>query len=90
MREMSSPDNVSQSQPAEGLSPGSEHDFFRELGVRTFFTAMVTSGAAAALTTFILSALGALNGLILSSARVPFAMARDGLADTEVAHRIQF
>src|SRR3984893_1469586 len=28
---------------------------------------------------FILSALGALNGLILSSARVPFAMARDGL-----------
>jgi len=28
---------------------------------------------------FILSALGALNGLVLSSARVPFAMARDGL-----------
>jgi basic amino acid/polyamine antiporter, APA family len=28
---------------------------------------------------FILSVLGALNGLILSSARVPFAMARDGL-----------
>jgi APA family basic amino acid/polyamine antiporter len=28
---------------------------------------------------FILSALGALNGLILSSARVPYAMARDGL-----------
>lgn len=28
---------------------------------------------------FVLSVLGALNGLILSSARVPFAMARDGL-----------
>jgi len=28
---------------------------------------------------FILSALGAVNGLILSSARVPFAMARDGM-----------
>jgi APA family basic amino acid/polyamine antiporter len=29
--------------------------------------------------TFIVSVMGALNGLILSSARVPFAMARDGL-----------
>ena len=42
MREMTSPDDPSQSQPAEDLSPGSERDFFRELGVRTFINAAGT------------------------------------------------
>jgi D-glucosaminate-6-phosphate ammonia-lyase len=42
MREMSSPDNLCQSQPAEDLSHSSERDFFRELGVRTFINAAGT------------------------------------------------
>jgi uncharacterized pyridoxal phosphate-dependent enzyme len=42
MRKMTSPDDPSQSQPAEILSPGSERDFFRELGVRTFINAAGT------------------------------------------------
>jgi len=39
---MSSPDNLSQTQPAKDLSPGSVRDFFRELGVRTFINAAGT------------------------------------------------
>ncbi|MGI9066335.1 MAG: hypothetical protein ACR2HX_08025 [Pyrinomonadaceae bacterium] len=39
---MPSPDNSSQSQPAEDLSPCSERDFYRELGVRTFINAAGT------------------------------------------------
>src|SRR6266550_6473554 len=42
MREMPSPDNLFQGQPAEDLSPCSERDFFRELGVRTFINAAGT------------------------------------------------
>ena len=42
MREMTSPDEPSQSQPAEDLSPSGERDFFRELGVRTFINAAGT------------------------------------------------
>jgi len=39
---MSSPDNPSQSRPAKDLSPSSERDFFRELGVQTFINAAGT------------------------------------------------
>jgi len=39
---MPSPDNLSQGQPTEDLSPNSERDFFRELGVRTFINAAGT------------------------------------------------
>ncbi len=42
MRKMSSPDNPSQSRPAKDLSPSSERDFFRELGVQTFINAAGT------------------------------------------------
>ncbi len=35
---------------------------------------------------FVVSALGALNGSILSNARVPFAMARDGLFFSKLSH----
>ncbi|HUS10820.1 MAG TPA: hypothetical protein VMZ30_10165 [Pyrinomonadaceae bacterium] len=39
---MSSPDDLSQRHPPEDLSPGSERDFYRELGVRTFINAAGT------------------------------------------------
>jgi D-glucosaminate-6-phosphate ammonia-lyase len=42
MREMTSPDDPSQSQPAKDLSPSSDRDFYRELGVRTFINAAGT------------------------------------------------
>ncbi len=42
MRQMTSPNGPPRSQPAEDLSPGSERDFFRELGVRTFINAAGT------------------------------------------------
>jgi D-glucosaminate-6-phosphate ammonia-lyase len=42
MRAMTSPDDPPQSQTAEDLSPRSEVDFFRELGVRTFINAAGT------------------------------------------------
>src|SRR6185295_17209374 len=42
MRAMTSPNGPPQSQPAEDLSPSSERDFFRELGVRTFINAAGT------------------------------------------------
>ena len=42
MREMPAPDDLSPSQSAEALSPRSERDFFRELGVRTFINAAGT------------------------------------------------
>ena len=42
MREMTSPYDQSQSQPAEDLSPSSDRDFYRELGVRTFINAAGT------------------------------------------------
>src|SRR5882724_6670451 len=42
MREMTSPDDPSQSQPAEDSAPGGERDFFRDLGVRTFINAAGT------------------------------------------------
>jgi L-seryl-tRNA(Ser) seleniumtransferase len=42
MPQMTSPLSPSQSQPAEDLSPGSERDFYRELGVRTFVNAAGT------------------------------------------------
>jgi L-seryl-tRNA(Ser) seleniumtransferase len=42
MRAMTSPLSRSPSQPAEDLSPSSERDFFRELGVRTFINAAGT------------------------------------------------
>jgi L-seryl-tRNA(Ser) seleniumtransferase len=42
MRGMPPPDNLPQSQPAEDLSSGSERDFFRDLGVRTFINAAGT------------------------------------------------
>jgi D-glucosaminate-6-phosphate ammonia-lyase len=42
MREMSSPDDLSQRHPPESRSPGSERDFFRELDVRTFINAAGT------------------------------------------------
>jgi len=42
MREMPSPGDLSPKQSAEALSPGSERDFFRELGVRTLINAAGT------------------------------------------------
>jgi APA family basic amino acid/polyamine antiporter len=42
-------------------------------------TVLGTTGVAVMSAAFVLSALGAMNGSILTSARVPYAMARDGL-----------
>jgi APA family basic amino acid/polyamine antiporter len=49
------------------------------LGVRVVQMALGPSGAAILTAAFAVSALGTLNGLLLATARVGFAMARDGL-----------
>lgn len=49
------------------------------VGTKAAMTFLGTSGVAILSAAFVFSSLGAMNGSILTSARVPFAMARDGL-----------
>jgi APA family basic amino acid/polyamine antiporter len=57
------------------------HTDARPLAVATYaaMTVLGTTGVAVMSAAFVLSALGAMNGSILTSARVPYAMASDGL-----------
>lgn len=73
--------------PMSEILTSNSNDFPDSLPVATkaAMTFMGQSGIAFLSAAFVFSALGAMNGSILTSARVPFAMARDGIFFKQLA-----
>ena len=66
----------------------SNSDFFPDalpVGTKAAMTFLGTSGVTILSAAFVFSALGALNGSIMTGARVPYAMAKDGLFFKQLA-----